>query len=326
MRTLVTGASGFVGRHVLPRLLAAGDTVLGLGLDPENGAGPPPGATWERLDLLDAPRLAARVADFKPERVIHLAGQSAQGAALADPAPSMRVNVMGILHLLEALRRGAPAAKLLVVSSGEVYGNPGPAPVGEDAPLAPVNPYGASKAAAEILVGQAQRAWGARAVIARSFPHAGPGQRPAFALPAFARQIARIEAGLQPPRLSVGNLEARRDFLDVEDVVAAYLLLLDLDPAAGRGAGGEVYNVCSGETHSIREGLDGLLAQARLPGGGRIDVETNPALLRPADQPVLCGRSDKLKAATGWSPRHDFPSMLERVLADWRRRTAEEAA
>jgi GDP-4-dehydro-6-deoxy-D-mannose reductase len=325
MRTLVTGASGFVGRHLVPRLLGAGDTVLGLGLDlengPETGAGPPPGASWERLDILDAAALAVRVADFQPDRVVHLAGQSAQGKALADPAPSVRVNVLGILHLLEALRRGAPAARLLVVSSGEVYGNPGAAPVGEEAPVAPVNPYGASKAAAEILVGQAQRAWRARAVIARSFPHVGPGQRPDFALPAFARQIARIEAGLQPPRLSVGNLEARRDFLDVEDVVAAYLLLLELDCPAGA-----IFNVCSGRPHSIREGLDGLIALARAPGGAPIAVETDPALLRPADQPVLHGRPDKLKAATGWSPQHEFPSLLARVLADWRRRTAEETA
>ena len=324
MRTLVTGASGFVGRHLLPRLIAAGDAVLGVGLDPEGGASPPPGASWERLDLLDAGGLAARVADFRPERVVHLAGQSAQGLALADPAPSVRVNVLGTLHLLEALRRGAPAARLLVISSGEVYGNPGPAPVGEDSPVAPVNPYGASKAAAEILVGQARRAWGARAIIARSFPHTGPGQRPDFALPAFARQVARIEAGLQPPQLSVGNLETRRDFLDVEDVVAAYLLLLEAEPAAGLG--GEIFNVCSGRTHSIREGLDGLLALANAPGGAPIAVATNPALLRPADQPVLCGRPDKLKAATGWSPRHEFPSLLARVLADWRRRTAEETA
>ncbi|MBM4117739.1 NAD-dependent epimerase/dehydratase family protein [bacterium] len=323
MRTLVTGASGFVGRHLLPRLIAAGDTVLGLGLDPENGASPPPGASWERLDILDAPALAARVADFRPDRVLHLAGQSAQGHALADPAPSARVNVLGTLHLLEALRRGAPTARLLVASSGEVYGSPGPEPVGEEAPVAPVNPYGASKAAMEVLVGQAARAWGARAVIARSFPHVGPGQRPDFALPAFARQVARIETGRQQPQLRVGNLEARRDFLDVEDVVAAYLLLLD--PALAVPPG-EVYNVCSGRARSIREGLEGLIALARVPGGGRIAVETDPALLRPVDQPVLHGRPDKLKAATGWSPRYDFPTLLERVLADWRRRTAEERA
>jgi nucleoside-diphosphate-sugar epimerase len=208
-----------------------------------------------------------------------------------------------------------------VASSGEVYGSPGPEPVGEEAPLAPVHPYGASKAAMEILVGQAVRAWGARAVIARSFPHVGPGQRPDFALPAFARQIARIEAGRQAPCLRVGNLEARRDFLDVEDVVAAYLLLLDLDSPAGA-----VFNVCSGQSRSIREGLDGLIALARVPGGGHIAVETDPALLRPVDQPVLHGRPDKLKAATGWSPRHEFPTLLERVLADWRRRTAKETA
>ncbi len=221
----------------------------------------------------------------------------------------------GTLHLLEALRHEAPRARLLFVSSSEVYGDQGNGPLDETAAREPVNPYGVSKAAGELLVAQYGRSWGLDAIIARSFPHTGPGQAPAFALPAFARQVARIEAGLQEPRLRVGNLEARRDILDVEDVVAAYLLLLE------RGSSGEAYNVCSGEAHSIREGLDLFLEMS----DGEIAVETDPELLRPLDQPVLFGCPEKLKAATGWMPRRSYRQTLEGVLADWRRRAREEA-
>lgn len=319
MRSLVTGITGFVGRHLAPRLVAAGDEVLGLAYDPDGpGAALPAGVKVLRQDLANPKGLVEQVAAFRPERALHLAALSAQGAALRDPLPTFRVNALGTLHLLEALRAGAPEARLLHVSSAEVYGDPGEDWVDENCPIAPVNPYGASKAAAELLVRAAVKSWGLDAVVARSFPHAGPGQRAEFALPAFARQIAQIEAGRQEPCLRVGNLEARRDFLDVADVVAAYLLLLD----PGKGVRGEAYNVCAGETHSIREGLDLMLAMSPSP----IRVETDPALLRPADQPVLRGRPRKLMTATGWSPRHTFPSTLERVLADWRRRSSEEAA
>ena len=317
MRTLVTGITGFVGGHLAPALSAAGHEVLGLGFDAE-GAPPvalPPGISLAKLDLLDAPGLNRQVADFQPERVLHLAALSATGGSIREPGPTIRVNVEGTLNLLEALRLGAPAARLLFVSSSEVYGDPGEALFDETRALAPVNPYGASKAAGELLVAQYGRCWGLDWITARSFPHAGPGQSRHFALPAFARQIARIEAGLQEPRLSVGNLEARRDVLDVEDVVAAYLLLLE------RGAAGETYNVCSGEVHSIREGLDALLAMSER----EIEVVTDSDLLRPLDQPILRGRCDKLNAETGWRPRRSYGEILERILDDWRRRTGEEA-
>ena len=318
MRTLITGITGFVGHHIAPALLARGDEILGLGYDPDGddpGAGLPDGVARESLDLLDVPSLIRRMADFRPDRVLHLAAQSDTGGSIRNPGPTIRINVEGTLGILEAIRRSAPAARLLFVSSSEVYGNPGEILLDEAAPIAPVNPYGASKAAGELLVAQYGRCWGLDRVVARSFPHAGPGQRPAFALPSFARQIARIEAGLQEPRLSVGNLEAQRDILDVEDVVAAYLLLLE------SGTAGETYNVCSGEVHSIREGLDALLAMSER----EIEVVTDSDLLRPLDQPILRGRCDKLNAETGWRPRRSYGEILERILDDWRRRTGEEA-
>jgi GDP-4-dehydro-6-deoxy-D-mannose reductase len=310
MRTLITGIHGFVGRHLAPALLNRGDEVLGL----DQADGPSAGFEFSHLDLADAEGLARQVANFQPDNVLHLAAQSAPGCSIREPGPTIRTNVEGTLHLLEALRQGAPKSRLLFISSSEVYGDQGNGPLEERTPREPVNPYGVSKAAGELLVAQYGRSWGLDTVIARSFPHTGPGQAPAFALPSFARQVARIEAGLQEPRLCVGNLEARRDILDVEDVVAAYLLLLE------RGSSGEAYNVCSGEAHSIGEGLQVFLDLS----DAEIAVETDPELLRPLDQPVLYGRPDKLKAATGWMPKRPYRETLERVLADWRGRVRRE--
>jgi nucleoside-diphosphate-sugar epimerase len=150
----------------------------------------------------------------------------------------------------------------------------------------------------------------------RSFPHAGPGQRPSFALPAFARQIARIEAGRQKAQMRVGNLDARRDWLDVSDVAEAYARLLT------RGEAGGVYNLCSGEAHSVREALEHMLARA----DKEIDVVTDPDLLRPLDQPVLAGNNEKIRRALDWSPQVDWSRMLERVLDYWRHKVSEEEA
>ncbi len=311
MRTLVTGIQGFVGRHLAPALLSRGDELLGLDL----ADGPAAGFTFVPLDLADSEALARQVAGFQPQRVVHLAGQSAPGRSLKEPAATLQANVLGTLSLLEAMRAEAPQARLLFISSSEVYGDCGEDQISEVQTHRPANPYGVSKAAGELLVAQYGRCYGLDAVVARSFPHTGPGQAPCFALPAFARQVARIEAGLQEPRLRVGNLEARRDILDVEDVVAAYLLLLE------RGSSGEAYNVCSGEAHSIREGLEVFLDLS----DGEITVDIDPELLRPLDQPVLYGRPDKLKTATGWMPGRPYRETLERVLADWRRRAREEA-
>ncbi|MBN2171355.1 MAG: GDP-mannose 4,6-dehydratase [Candidatus Krumholzibacteriota bacterium] len=319
MRVLVTGITGFVGRHLAPRLMESGHELLGIDLAQDGELPLGPGGrpvTVRAADLAVDKALADLVAEFDPEAVAHLAAQSAPGLSLVDPAGTFRANLTATLMLLEALRRAAPAARLLFTSSAEVYGQAGEEPLDESLPMRPTNPYGASKAAAELLAGQYARTWDLPVIVTRGFPHAGPGQRPRFALPAFARQIARVEAGLQEPVIRVGNLEARRDFTDVADVSEAYALLLE------RGEAGEAYNVCSGSVHSIREGLAGLLALS----DRRIEIVTDPSLLRPLDQPVLRGRPDKLKQATGWAPRFSFAETLSRVMEDWRRRVSEEDA
>jgi GDP-4-dehydro-6-deoxy-D-mannose reductase len=315
VRVLVTGITGFVGRHLTPRLAADGHAVTGLAAeDPDHLAGGEAlaGAPLHLMDLAAGEGLDALLGELQPEAVVHLAAQSAPGMAHADPAGTLRINILGTLQLLEAMRRRAPRARLLFVSSSEVYGLAGDAPLDEGAPVEPANAYGVSKAAGELLVRQCARTWGLDAIILRSFPHAGPGQRPAFALPAFARQLARIEAGLQEPHVRVGNLDARRDFTDVSDVAEAYARILLL------GEAGQTYNLCSGTAHSIREGLDGLIALC----GRAVKVIPAPELMRPLDLPILVGRSDKLKQATGWTPRVTFSAMLERILADWRGRVA----
>jgi GDP-4-dehydro-6-deoxy-D-mannose reductase len=216
----------------------------------------------------------------------------------------MRVNVLGTVAVLEAVRAHAPGARVVVASSAEVYGavRAAGSAVPETAPLAPVSPYGASKVAAETAALQFHRAHGLDVVVARAFNAVGPGQSTDFALPGFAAQLAAIARGAGPPVLRVGNLDAERDLTDVRDVARAYALLVE------RGEPGSVYNVCSGGAVSIRAALDALIRASGL----EVRVEVDPMRLRPADAPRLVGDPAKLAAATGWRP--EVP--LERTLAD----------
>jgi GDP-4-dehydro-6-deoxy-D-mannose reductase len=301
MRVLVTGAAGFVGRHLVRALARRGDEVFAGALE---GA-PLPGADaelaaarWLPMDVTDTPSLTAAVARARPDAVVHLAAQSSVGASFGDALGTWEANATGTLRLLHAV---GPATRVLFVSSAEVYGPVPPAeqPIREDRPLRPTNPYAASKAAAEMAAVHAALGGVADAVIARSFNHTGPGQDERFVLPAFARQLAAAADG--DGVLRVGNLEVRRDFLDVRDVVRAYLLLLD------RGARGEAYNVASGQAVSLREVLDEMIALRGVP----VRVEVDPARVRPADVPVLCGDPSRL-AALGWA--REIP--LRDTLAD----------
>ena len=296
MRALVTGAAGFVGRHLLPQLAAAGWQIDAFDLD---------------LDVRDRDAVEACVARCAPDAVVHLAGQSSVGASLAQPEETARVNYLGAHALLEALDRRAPEARLLLVGSGEQYGpaEPGAPPFSESAPLRPRSPYARSKTCADLLAAR-YAARGLDVVRVRAFNHTGPGQSDAFVCASFARQAAEIATGRREPVLRVGNLEAQRDFLDVDDVIAAYLALLERTTPAG------VYNVASGVAHRIGDVLAGLLALA----GVAPRIEVDPARLRPADAAV--GDSARLRQATGWLPRVPFELTLRRVLEDWRARVA----
>jgi len=294
MRVLVTGAAGFVGRRLLPRLAAAGHAALGIDRE---------------TDVTDERALAAAMAAARPDAVIHLAALSSVAHSLRAPEDCYRVNYLGTRALLGAVAAGAPGARILLVGTGDAYAatTPRPEPLRESTPLRPRSPYARSKAAAEGLGILAARN-GLDVVCVRAFNHTGAGQSDAFVIPSFARQLAAIAAGRAEPILRVGNLDSVRDFLHVDDVVDAYLRLLDPRVPA------DVYHVASAVGVTIRAVLDGLCAIAGL----RPRVEVDPARFRPSDW--LVGDATRLREATGWAPRIPLDALLREVYADWRTR------
>jgi GDP-4-dehydro-6-deoxy-D-mannose reductase len=309
---LVTGASGFAGGHLIRQLLADGVVVVGttLGNDPEAHSilerGERDAVRWVELDVTDRDQVGSVIEEASPGQIYHLAGQASVGSSFRDVAGTWAANATGTLNVVHAAAARAPAARVLVVSSSEVYGNVPEAeqPIREDRPVAPVNPYGASKAAAEIAAAQVARTSGLHVVVARSFNHTGPGQSTRFALPNWAAQLRRIAAGLDEPVIRVGNLEARRDVLDVRDVVSAYRLLID------RGERTGFYNVASGSARVLREVVETLVEISGT--GARIEVE--PERLRPVDLPLLAGDASRLRGL-GWSPAIDLRGTLSDLLA-----------
>jgi GDP-4-dehydro-6-deoxy-D-mannose reductase len=305
---LVTGAGGFVGPHLARALVAAGARVVGLGLEASPPAGVPLEA-WEAADLAEREPIARALSRWKPEAVVHLAGQSSAARSFEDPAGTFRANVLGTWNLLAALHATAPHARLLVVGSSEVYG---PQPEGsraaEETAFAPVSPYALSKAVADSLAEAQARGQALDVVRVRAFSHSGPGQSAVFALPGFAQQIAAIEAGRAAPVLHVGNLEVTRDVSDVRDVARAYVALLE------RGTGGAAYNVCRGEGVKLGDIVRRLVALARVP----IRIEPDPARRRPTDVAWLVGDPARIARDTGWRAEIPLERTLADVLDEWR--------
>lgn len=306
LRVLLTGGRGFVGRR-LAALIAAEEP--GWRVVSPGGPGCHGG---ERLDVTDPHAVNAWVNKHRPDVVVHLAAITAVPSAAKDPRAAWDVNLGGALNIVLALQRHAPAAHLMLVSTAEVYGASlgGAAPADESTLLQPLNAYAASKAAADLLVRQAA-AEGLPACVMRPFNHTGPGQSEAFVAPAFAAQIARIEAGLQPPVLHVGGLDDARDFLDVDDVAAAYLAVLRQRDGL---APGEVFNVASGRATRVRTVLEILLAHACTP----VEVRVDAARLRPTAPRQVVGDASHLRARTGWAPRRDLERTLLDLLEDQR--------
>ena len=321
MRVLITGITGLIGSHLAGYLLGL-DGVEVVGFKRWRS----PDTNIRRLagrvrmiegDVEDAFSVAAAVEASRPDRIFHLAAQSYPSESWGAPATTIRANVLGTVNLLEAARRFAPAARIHVAGSAAAYGliRPDEVPIAEDRPLRPLSPYGVSKAAQEMLGYQALHAYGQQVYLTRSFVHIGPGQGARPAAQTFARQIAEAEAGFRPPVVEVGNLEVRRDFLDVADAVRALWALVE------RGVPGEVDNVCSGRAPRIRELLDLYLALARVP----LEVREDPVRLRPADEPILLGDNAKLRAATGWQPEVPLEESARRILEHWRGVVARDA-
>ena len=314
MRVLVTGAAGFVGTHLVRHLRSRGHDVHALALPHEKLAADLKDVPKHDCDVTDAAALEHVLTEVAPAWIFHLAAVSRPEQCRDDPVLAWNVNFLGTHTLYRLSAQTVPEARVLFVGSAVEYGRPGPdeLPLTEDAPLRPADVYAATKAAAD-LVGAEFALNGRLAVIrVRPFNHIGPGQEEGFVAPDFARQIARIERGLQPPVMHVGNLAAARDFTDVRDVVRAYVLLME------KGEVGAVYNVCSESTHTVQELLDGMLARVRRDL--RIEVVPRRARKRGAD--TLVGCAEALHAATGWLPEIPWEQTLLDVLDDWRGRTA----
>jgi GDP-4-dehydro-6-deoxy-D-mannose reductase len=323
MRVLITGAAGFAGRHAAAALARRGNEVTGTDIAPPPAA-PGPEADrptrWLAADLARPDEALRVVESAAPEAVLHLAAQARVGASFDAAQATLRLNAVASLNLLEAVRRAAPAARVVLPSSGDVYG-PVPAdrlPIREEEPLNPVSPYAVSKCAVEFL-GRAYRLTHAvDVVVLRLFNHTGPGQAPHFVCADFARQIARAELGLEPPVVSTGRLDVVRDFLDVRDVAEAYAGALD--PGRTLSDAGPL-NVASGRGVKLRDMLDLLRDLARRP----VSVREDPARLRAADIPALIGDAARFRERTGWSPGIPLRRTLEDLLEAARARERGDA-
>jgi GDP-4-dehydro-6-deoxy-D-mannose reductase len=300
-RILLTGASGFVGRHLQPALKAAfPDSEL---LTP-------------RFDVADADAVSEAIRDVAPDVCVHLAAIAAIPQARREPDLAWKVNLHGSLNIARALIAHAPACLMLYPSSADIYGSSfrSGQRLDETALLAPLNTYAATKAAAEMGL-HALEAEGLRLIRVRPFNHTGPGQTADFVVSSFGRQIARIKAGQQEPMLQVGALDTYRDFLDVRDVCAAYVACIVRAETLPRDT---VLNIASGQTRRIRDVLDDLIRLS----GVTMWVNTDQSRLRPTDIVSACGNADRAHALLGWSPRIPFDQTLADILADWTTRTA----
>lgn len=306
---LVTGAGGFVGRHLMPALAAAFPAARLVGAGQNGGSD-------ISLDITDLTAVKTAFEHFQPDFCVHLAAIAAIGAAKGDPERTWHVNFFGALNVGRAILDVAPSCRMLFVSSSEVFGasfKPGIA-LDETAPLAPMNIYAASKGAAEMGL-TALAAEGLALVRMRPFNHTGPGQSEAFVVPSFAGQIARIEAGLAPPEMVVGTLETERDFMDVRDVCRAYVACIrEFDSLQNN----QIINIASGRAIKVQKILDLLLAQSKTA----IAVRQDPARLRQAEIMRAAGIADVAARSLKWQPLITLDETLVWVLQECRRQVA----
>lgn len=308
MRVLVTGADGFVGRWLVAHLRGEGDDVLAA-----CGQHATADSQTTRIDLRDSADADRVVTWARPDAIYHLAAVAFGPDVQRSPASALDITIGGTLHLLQAAARLDHPPMVFIPSSGEIYGRPTTTRVlSEEDPIAPVSAYGSTKAAQESVAFAYHHAGVLPIVVARAFNHIGPGQREAFVVASFARQLADIKAGRQEPVLHVGNLAPERDFTDVRDVVAAYRLMV-----AGNHAG-RIFNVASGTAVSIGTILEKLIALSRLD----VKVEVDQTRIRQVDPPRIVGDANLLRTTTGWAPRRSLDETLRDVWADAQERSA----
>jgi len=312
LKALITGISGFVGSYLAEYLLDETDCeVAGTAFGPTGNID----HIREHLQVYPAELSQLEVVSFilgevRPDLIFHLAAQPLTSLSRKDPWHTLELNIRMQLNILEAVHRLKLSSRVLVVGSSEVYGmvHPDELPVSEDNPLRPMNPYGVSKVAQDMLGLQYYLSYGIQAIRVRPFNHIGPRQRLGFVAPDFAQQVAEAEAGRRDSVIRVGSLGVSRDFSDVRDVVRAYYL------AITRGEAGEVYNIGSGQARSIRSLLEGLLNLSEIP----LTYEEEPALVRPGDVQSVRADCSKFHARTGWQPQISFEQSLEDILNYWR--------
>jgi GDP-4-dehydro-6-deoxy-D-mannose reductase len=301
----VTGAAGFAGSHLL-ELLTGRDEIVAW-----SRSTPPPElerlARWQQVDLLDRDGVRSAVRDVRPSAVFHLAGVAQVAQSFADSVKPLAGNVLGTHHLFDACRRAGLACRILLTGSATVYAS-SDSPLTEDSRLGPASPYGVSKLVQEELGVRAVSEDGLDVVIARPFNHTGPRQTPSFMAPAVARQVALIERGMLEPVIRIGNTTPKRDLSDVRDIVRAY------DALMHAGTPGAIYNVASGVGRAVGDVVNALISRARVP----VRTEVDPDRIRATDVPMLVGDATRLQAATGWTPRIAFDSMMDDLLDYWR--------
>lgn len=321
MRILITGAAGFVGAYAIRQLADRGDEVHAAILPQEQlSAELQAKCIVHHFDLLDADAVAALLEEIRPEGILHLAAQSSVARAWKQPQLTVDLNIRGTVNLLEAARNLHHMPRILLIGSAEEYGRlPAGADglhlVSENMPLQPVNIYAATKAAAEQLAAVYYHAYGLPVICVRAFNHFGPGQTEIFVVSDFCKQTAEIECGLHEPVIRTGNLDAKRDFTDVRDIVRAYALLLE------SGRAGETYNVGSGKTIMISEILSEILSACQVP----VRHEIDPAKLRPAETACMAADTGKLRQDTGWDPEIPTEQTIADTLAFWRQKMKEQS-
>ncbi|RCS23331.1 NAD-dependent epimerase/dehydratase family protein [Phyllobacterium salinisoli] len=314
-RILITGANGFVGTW-LQRELASRKSLGGLSVFPVGHGS----AAGQRVDITDYHQVAEAIREAKPTAIVHLAAVAAPNDARRAYRRAWDINVTGTMNVAQAAMEIAPHARLIFAGSADAYGESfieaDGEPVTEKAALKPLSVYGATKAAADILLGQLAGE-GLKSIRFRPFNHTGPGQSDAYVVPAFARQVAEISAGLKPPLIEVGNLAAQRDFMDVRDVVRAYAdaALADIPDAFGR-----VFNLASGKPRQIHAILDALVEKSGL----KIEIRVDPERLRGSEVAIASGDAGAALEVFNWKPEISFETTLIDVLDDWKQRVAAE--
>lgn len=312
-KVFLTGASGFVGRHLVELLSRENFEIFGTCFPEKPSScldmGP---LAWFHVDIRNNDAISAILQEVQPDWIFHLAAVSNVGYSWKNRRETLETNVLGSFAVFDAVRKVSPKARILFISSCDVYGilSPIDRALTEEDETPVVSPYAFTKVSGELLARFYARIEGLDIVIARSFPHTGPEQTANFVFSDWACQIARIELGAAAPVLRVGNLDVRRDYSDVRDVVKAYRLLLE------KGKSGEIYNICSGTAMSLKDALDLLISFS----SEKIEVEVDPAKLRKADIPLLLGDNSKIRNGVGWSPAIPMGQTLHDLLAYWRKK------